>query len=213
MNRREAIKQSLFTLFYAATFSGIALTGTGCNLWTDIKNWIPVGEAAVNSILSVLTANGVIIAAPIQAIVSLIEAGFSALSSAIQEYQSTTPPPVGALAKIETAFGDIVNNFSTFVKSLGVSGGLLGIIVGLAQIVFSTIAAFMNMLPAASSLKRTVTLSNTLQIGGTTVAVNPKMRTRRAFKKDYNAVLASAPKVGVTCPPSAYLPVSFWEHL
>ena len=193
--------------------SSAALSLDGCSVWTDIVNWIPVGEAAVNSILSLLTANGVLIAAPIQVIVSLIEAGFTALKGAVQEYQSTTPPPVGALAKVEAGFKAVIDNFTTFVQSLGVSGGLLGIITGLAQIIFGTLAAFMNKLPASSSLRRTVVIGSTVKVGTATVAVNPKMRTRRVFKKDWNATMATSPRVGVTCPPSAYLPVSFWEKL
>ncbi len=217
MERRQFITRSAFTAIgvrfaLGASTLGLAAAQEGCSVWTDIENWVPVGEAAINSILAVLTANGVVIAAPIQAIVSLIEAGFTALTAAIKEYQSTVPAPVGALQKIETAFTDIVNNFQTFLTSLNVSGGLLAIIAGLAQIVFSTIAAFMNQLPAASSLKRTLVMSATAKVGSTTVPVVPKSRSRRTFKHDFNSVLSSSPQVGVVCPASAYLPVSFWER-
>jgi hypothetical protein len=218
MDRRTFMQRAPLTavglrLAFGAGTLGIALTESGCNVFTDIENWVPVGEAAVNSILSVLTANGVVIAAPLQAIVSLVEAGFAALTAAIKEYQSTVPAPVGALAKIEEAFTAIVDNFRTFLTSLSVSGGLLAIIVGLAQIVFSTIAAFMNQLPAASSLRRTVVLGATFRVAGSTAVIVPRHRTRRAFKHDWNGVLATSPTVGVVCPASAYLNVSFWERL
>jgi hypothetical protein len=166
----------------------------------------------------VLGANGVLIAPAIQTVVSLIEAGFTALTAAIKEYQSTTPPPVGALAKIETAFTDIVNNFKTFLASLSVNGGLLSIIIGLAQIVFSTIAAFMNQLPAASSLRRTVVLGHTFSVGSAltgpvsgTGTIVPKERTNGRFKRDFNSQLSGAPNVGVVCPQGAYLKLTFWE--
>lgn len=186
---------------------------SGCNVFTDVLNWVPTGEAALNSILSILGANGIIIVPGLQTIVGLIEAGFTALTAAIKEYKSTTPPPVGALQKIETGFKDIVDNFKTFLQSLSVSSPLLSIIVGIAQIIFSTIAAFMNRLPAASSLKRTVVLGSTLQVGGTTVAFTPKDRSVRRFKKDVNSFLDDQRHSTVTIPKNAYLPLSLWEKL
>jgi hypothetical protein len=201
----------------AAVVGVITMTGapalfiSGCNIFTDIKNWVPVGKATVDSIISVLSANGVALPAPALAVVTLIEAGFTDLAGAITEYQSTTPAPVGTLAKIETAFKDIVDNFGAFVKSLGVSGGLEAIVVGLAGVVFSTVAAFLNGLPATSALKRTLVIGST--VPGTNVAIVPKLRTRRGFKRDFNAVLHTGPKIGVTIPANAELKLSLGEHL
>jgi hypothetical protein len=186
-----------------ASFTSVFMSG--CSVFSSILNWVPVGEAALNSILTVLTSNGILVAAPIQAIVALVEAGFAALTAAIKEYQSTTPAPVGALAKIEAAFKDIVDNFKTFLSSLNVSGGLLGIIVGIGQIVISTIAAFMNQLPASASLRRTVVIGDSLRVGSMTVPVVPKSRSTRQFKHDVNAVLDGGPNVGVVAPRAAYL--------
>jgi hypothetical protein len=218
MTKRQFIQRaSLATLgirfAYATALSGLSLALTGCNVFSDILNWVPVGEASLNAILAVLTGNGVLISPALQTLVGLIEAGFTALTAAIKEYQSTVPAPVGALAKIETAFKDVVDNFKTFLSSLSVSGGLMGIVIGLAQIIFSTIAAFLNRLPAASSLRRTVVITEPARVGNTPFAVVPKERTRRAFKHDFNHVLDAGPTVGVIVPQSAYLHVTFWEHL
>jgi len=213
LTRREF--GSIFSrLMLALGTMGSWLWTSGCDIFTDIKNWVPIGEAALNAILAVLTGNGVLISPAIQTIVNLVEAGFTALRAAIKEYQSTTPPPVGALAKVETAFKDIVDSFRTFLASLNVSGGLLGIVIGLGQIIFSTIAAFLNRLPATSSLRRTVSISSSERIAGTAmVVIVPKDRTRRAFKKDWNRVLDAGPAVGVVVPQSAYLKLSLFEHL
>lgn len=211
--QRAAIGTLGIRLAYATALSGLSLALTGCSVFTDILNWVPVGEASLNAILAVLTGNGVLISPAMQAMVGLIEAGFTALTAAIKEYQSTTPAPVGALAKIETAFKDVVDNFKTFLSSLSVNAGLLGIVVGLAQIIFSTIAAFLNRLPAASSIRRSVTIYSSEKVAGTVVAVTPKDRTRRAFKKDFNHVLDSGSSVGVSIPQSAYLHVTFWQRL
>jgi hypothetical protein len=218
MNRRNFINQTGLTVIGlriagATALAGITFAETGCSVFNDILNWIPVGEAAVNSILAVLTANGVLVGPQLQTYINLIEAGLAALTGAVKEYQSTTPAPVGALAKIETAFKDVVDNFKTFLASLNVNAGLLGIVVGLAQIVLSTIAAFMNRLPAASSLRRSLTLNEPTRVSNTYFTVVPKERTRRAFKKDWNGTLDASGRVGVVAPKSAYLHVSFFEYL
>ena len=203
LNRRDFTRRISAGLLLLAA-SGMSLFIAGCNVFADILSWVPVGEAALNSILAVLTGNGVIISPAIQSIVALIEAGFTALTAAVKEYQSTTPPPTGALSKVETAFKDIVDNFSTFLSSLSVSGSLLGIITGLAQIVLSTIAAFVNRLPVSTAMKSvSVRLSN-VKVGSEVIVVTPKPRTASAFKKDFDAVLKSAP-ADVKVPPNAIL--------
>lgn len=216
MQRREFLHRSTLTIVglriaQGASLVGVSLYASGCNVFNDILNWVPVGEAALNSILSVLTANGVIILPGLQVYVNLIEAGFTALTGAIKEYQSTVPPPVGAIAKIQTAFKDIVDNFRTFLASLNIQGGLVAIIVGLAQVVFSTIAAFLNQLPPATSMLRSAVVGHSFQVSGLNVPVIPKMRTRRAFKKDFNAALDNGPAVGVVVPSVAHLKLSFWQ--
>jgi hypothetical protein len=218
IERRQFIQRASLAvlgvrLAFSAGLSGISLILFGCNVFNDILNWVPVGQAAVTSILSVLTGNGVLINPAMQSIIALINAGFTALIAAIKEYQSTTPAPVGTIAKIQAAFGDVVDNFKTFLASLNVSGGLLAIVAGLAQVVFSTVAAFMNQLPAPVAALRTTMLASAVRVGGVDFAVIPKHRTRRAFKKDWNSTLNQGSSAGVVVPKSAYLHVTLFEHL
>ena len=203
MNRRDFTKRigSMF-LFVAA--GGTSLLISGCNVFSDILNWIPVGEAALSSIILVLSSNGVILPAKLQSVIELIRAGFDALSAAVKEYRSTTPAPVGAVAKIETALKDIVDNFSTFLSSLSVSSNLLGIIVGLSQIVLSTIAAFVNRLPPSMSVVPVRARIKSMSVGTTPIVVVAKDRSTGAFKKDFNVVLKTAPSE-VKVPANAYL--------
>ena len=204
MLNRRTFTARIASLFIFLAAGGMSLFVAGCSVFSDVLNWIPVGEAALNSILSVLTVNGVVISPAIQSLVSLIEAGFAALTAAVKEYQSTTPAPVGALSKVETAFKDIVDNFSTFLSSLSVSGSLLGIITGLAQIVLSTIAAFVNRLPASTAMKSVSVRLSSVKVAGTAITVIPKARTASSFKHDYDAILKSAP-ADVKVPPNAIL--------
>lgn len=204
MLNRRTFTARIFSMFVFLAAGGMSLFVAGCSVFTDVLNWIPVGEAALNSILAVLTGNGVAITPAIQSVISLIEAGFSTLTAAVKEYQSTTPPPVGALSKVETAFKDIVDNFSTFLSSLSVSGSLLGIITGLAQVVLSTIAAFVNRLPASTAMKSVSVRLSSVKVSGTAITVVPKARNASSFKHDYDAILKSAP-ADVKVPPNAIL--------
>jgi len=203
MNRRYFVS-SLTKFALLITAFGSALFTAGCNVFNEILTWIPVGEASLDSILAVLANNGVVISPAIQKIVSLIEAGFAALTAAIKEYQSASPAPVGALAKVQEAFKDIVDNFNSFLQSLSISSGLLAIITGLAKVVLSTIAAFVNRLPSTPAKAHTMTAASSVKIGNTSVAIEPKFRSKAAFRNDFNGELKAAP-ADVKVPASAYL--------
>jgi hypothetical protein len=185
-------------------FAGLELSG--CNLLTDIENWAPIGEDAINSIISLLTANGVPLPAGITVIVDLIEAGFNALVAAAKEYQSTVPPPQGALQKIQDAFQAISDQFASFVTQLSpIAGKILAIVVSVVKVVISTIGGFISKLPSSASLLAKVTVNPS-------VSAAPVYRSIRAFKKAFNAQMDAAGYAGFNCPPSCYLKVSLFEH-
>lgn len=181
-------------------------------VFTDIANWIPVGEASLNSILAVLSSNGVPLPPGAQAIVTAITDAFNAVVAAIKEYQSATPAPVGALAKIQAALKAVVDQFTAFLAALALPGGnILTLISSLAGVVFSTIAAFVNELPVASS-SLVMASVNEYKLNGVAYKVVSVHRTRRGFKKDWNAALDRAATNGVTIPASAKMHLSFFEH-
>jgi len=222
INRRQFVQRSTLTVVGLRLAQGTAFIGTaelagGCNLFNDILNWIPVGEASVNAMLTVLTSNGIAIAPAVSAAVTLTEAGLTALTAAVKEYQATTPPPVGAVAKVQTALKDVVDNFQTFLASINVPGNIFSVISGLAQVVLSTVAAFENQLPpttpAATAAARTTIVGATAHVGQAVIVITPKHRTVRAYKKDWNATLDAGTKLGVLVPKSAYHHISFFEHL
>jgi hypothetical protein len=218
INRRRFIGKSSLTLIGMRIFllTGTSLSMVGCNLFTDIENWVPVGIAAVNSILGVLSANGVVISGPIQMTVTVLMNALNAVIAAIKEYQSTSPAPAGTLAKVELAVKDVVDQFGAFLNQLNVlPAGLFAIISGLAQVVISTITAFMNELPATSTAaySRAIATRTTFRVGSLNVAIVPKKRTIRSFKKDFNSTLDGATTLGVAVPKTAYLKLTLVEHL
>lgn len=196
LSRRHLIKTSILVVAFGST-----LFQTGCSLWQNILSFVPVGEAALNSILALLAANGVAVAPALQAIVQLIETAFNDLVAAVKEYESTTPPPAGALAKIQAAFKAITDNFSNFLQQLGVSGGLLAVIAGIAQIIFSTIAGFVNQLPTTAQISQ----RSTVRVASKDFPVVAKKRSASQFKHDVNSVLDAGKATGLNVPPTAYL--------
>lgn len=210
MNRREFVG-SIGKGAAIIALGGATIEMSGCNVFNDIENWIPVGEAAVNSILSTLAANNIGISPTAAAVVKDVFASFDALKAAIAEYKSTTPPPAGALAKVQTAFKDITDQLGTFLQNVQLPGGnIVTLVVGLANVVFSTIAAFANQLPTNGA---TIAAPTRYRVSGLEYGVVPKSRSRRAFKHDFNAELDKAKGFGVIVPHSAYLKVSIFEKL
>jgi hypothetical protein len=182
----------------------------GCSVssvFTDLLNWIPVGEAALNGIVTLLQGAGVI-PPGVSAIVTTIEAAFAQLEADVKLYQSINPPPAGALAKVEAAIEILIQNFQTFLQSINVSDSvLLTTIVGLVQIIMSTIAAFQAQMPASTLGVKTHLLGASFRVGANSYTFAPKHRTRRAFKKDWNKVATAGGH------PEIEMKLTLLEHL
>lgn len=184
MNRRSFAQRLL--MFLAVGSSAVFMTG--CNVFTDILNWIPVGLTALNGIITVL---GPLIPPGAASIITIIKAAFADLQAAITQYNADTNPADKAtlLAKIRTFLADIVNNFQAFLNALNLGNNpIINIVIGLANIIISAIEGFMNQIPPVSSA---VTLA-TLKLGSKTVTVTPKFyKNVGDFKKDYNSFAMS----------------------
>lgn len=173
MNRRTfAGTLSKALLAFVAFSSSVGMTG--CNAVTDLENWIPVALSAVSAIVKLL---GPVVPAPVAAIIVLIQAGFSALLTALKNYQAGT----GVLADIANAYNDVVSAFASFFSSLNIPAALLSTIEGLGDILISTLEAF------------------AAKIGVSTAAVSTKFtrsvpalyRSSSKFRSDWNAYAVS----------------------
>ena len=133
MNRRSFIGRTVLALVALST----PVIMTGCNWATDLLNWIPIGISAVNGVLSLLAGAGIVLGPGVVVIIGLIQAGLTDLKLAIVEYQSTTPPPAGALAKIDTFLSDLVSNIGNVVSQLP-AGNIIGLAISLLMLVLDT---------------------------------------------------------------------------
>lgn len=179
---------------------------SGCNVFTDIENWVPVGISTFSSIVTLLEGAGVInpvAGAPISAIINTINAGFSQIIADVKAYQSITPPPVGALAKLQTILQIVETNMQAFLASINISDNkLLLLVTGLAQIILSTIAGFINSLPASAGF----VMQKSVRVSGQLITVTPKLRSIRGYKKDWNKVCTA------NGHPEMQQHLSFLEH-
>src|ERR1035437_9133292 len=152
MTRRMFTKGAGTGLLVLAT-GGPALFTEGCtaaSVFTDIVNWAPVGKAAVQGIITLLQGAG-IVSPGIGLLIPVILTGFDDLLADVKIYQSLNPPPAGALAKIVEIFHLIVTNFQSMLAQLQINGGpIVSVVIGLAQVILSTIAGFLQKLPAAA---------------------------------------------------------------
>lgn len=182
-NRREFGKRTGVGLFALATAGSISLTG--CSVFTDILNWIPIGIAALNGIVTVL---GSLVPPQAAVFIGLAKAAFADLAAAVTQYNNDTNPADKAtlLAKIRTFLSDVATNFQSFLNALNLGNNpIVNIVIGLAQVVLSAIMGFMGQLPAATPLPVTA------MIGGKNMTVQPKLYKHvSTFKSDYNNVCA-----------------------
>jgi hypothetical protein len=156
------------------------------DVFTDIENWIPVGLSAFQGIVSILQGAGLVAPQAVPLIAAVIT-GLDDVLADVKAYEAIVPPPANALAKIQAALSLVVQNIQAMLAQLNVNGGtVLNVVEGLAEIILSTIAGFLNELPSTG--KASTTLSNTFRVGRDVVSYTPQVRTRGRFKKDYNRV-------------------------
>jgi len=181
VNRRTfASRIGSFALLAFA--GGFSLSLTGCSVFTNILNWIPVGLSAIDSIVALL---GPLVPPGATAILTIVKAAFADLSAAISQYNADTNPADKAtlLAKIKTVLKDIADNFQSFLNALNLGNNpLVAIVIGLANIILSAIMGFMGQLPAVPTTK-------TVKVGSQTQPIVPKVYKSPAdFKKAFNSV-------------------------
>jgi hypothetical protein len=183
MNRRSFNRNTMFLILgaCAAPFSM-----TGCGLLSDLQAWIPIANAAISGIVTVI---GTFMPPGALLIINIIKAALSDLGSTIAQYEADSNPADKATweAKISTILTDIASNFQNFLAQLNLGNNpIMNIVIGLAQVVLAAIEGFLGQLPATAKTK---TIGTSFIVGGKLMAVTPKYYKKvQQFKSDYNAV-------------------------
>ena len=150
-------------LFVVLLIVQVALLLSACGPLTwlsDATNILPIVANMVSLVLTLIaTLSGgtilpVDVAAAVSAIIAKVLAGIKDIQAAVEEYKSTTPPPVGALAKIKAATQAVIDHLDAFLNdTLGsiVNQALHGKISDLLTLVLQEVLAFSSLLPALNA--------------------------------------------------------------
>jgi hypothetical protein len=182
MNRRQFVTNA------GLGFTGILLAGTeGCNatdVWNEIQAWVPVGIQAFESIVALVDP----LAVPgLQAIVTMVEAGFSAVAAAIDAYLNAPAADKATLAqKLVLVFQSLNSQIQNFINALGQSTNpIVKIAVMLISVIVSTIEGFLG------KIMPTPPAPATFQVGAHSVTIPPVLRNRKQFISDFNEQCAA----------------------
>lgn len=176
-------------LLFRATFL------TSCNNVMDaIENWAPLGLAAIASIVSILTMNSIPFSTTAY---SLIKTAIADALADITAYRNTPTPTL--LAKIDEALALALGNFQDLISALMLPNGMvLNIIAGLAQVIITTLTAYISELPTpvALQLPKTADRMNNVRLvlGHIQISQAPHKRDALQFKLDINAQLPDSYK-------------------
>lgn len=208
LTRREFGKHAGASILALSTVgAATVLEGCSSNVFTNLLNWIPVGQAAITGIVQILESAGYVNPAAAELVV-VINAGFTQLEADVKAYEALNPPPVGALDKVEAGLSVLVQNFNSFLASINVPNSpLLTTVIALVQVVLSTIAGFQNSVSGTNLALKSALSSSSFRLSGQVYAFTPQYRTKRAFKRDFNKICKAGNH------PEIAIPLTFWEHL
>jgi hypothetical protein len=181
MNRRAFNRMLLLGM------AAIAMPMTGCDIVADLIDYIPWIVRALNSIQSIL---GSFMPPPAGAILSIILGALADLQASLVQYQADSIPADKAslLAKIKTFLRDIGSNFQLFLDNLGPLGTIPTVIIGIIQVVLSTLGWFSGNLPQ-SAVVAAMPMPMTLRATNQILYVTPQKRSLKQFKSDFNSVV------------------------
>lgn len=197
------INRRTFTaLLGCAALSTVVPVIAGCpsaeSVFASILAWVSnAGPKAFNAIMTLLKAAGITLSGAANTLVGQIFAGFTALDNAVTEYQSTTPPPAGALAEVDTAVTDLLNSFQGFLNNIPTVGPIISIALAILQVIISTIMGFEANLPASVVLTKThKRLQVPFRHAGAVLTITPVKRTNRQFAQAVNAPIEAGVTAG-----------------
>jgi len=189
MNRRSLLAK-LATLGAVAVLplKFVACAGqTAAQIVTDIQNYVALAKTAFNSLLNVLTTNGVLTPALATVGNEVIKA-LSDIATAVANYLAT--PVTGLLGAISTALQVAENSVQVFWSDLSIGDPTLeAIITGALAVIISTIAGYIALLPPTPAPTGMVMARRRMQVA-------PKRRSPKQFRHDFNKVLKGTKYAG-----------------
>lgn len=168
--------------------SAVSFLAGGCNVFEDILAWVPVANAGITAIQVLL---GALVTPLIIPIFTAIKTALSDLSGAVSAYQNDTnaADKATSLAKVGTFLADITSNFQNLLSALPL-GGIVSLVIGLVQVILTTIAGFVTKLPAAAgtSTMQRVMMAKQITFQAQTMQIPAIYRDKNKFRSDWNSL-------------------------
>lgn len=179
MNRRKFVG-SLASGAAAIALAGGSLELAGCNVWAEIQAWVPAGVAAFESVVTLVAP----LAAPaINTLATTVEAGFSALAAAVNQYINAPAASKATFKdKVLLIFSQLQGDLQAFLSAVNIDAAnpILKIVLGLVDIIVSTITGFLTQIGAPVP-------APTMKLASVSITISPVKRDRKQFVKAFNA--------------------------
>jgi hypothetical protein len=188
IDRREFVRRSgLFVLLISGSnfLTGCLFSGS---IESQIAAYVNLGLNALASIIKILAANGIVIAAgtTIEKYSNDIKAAFVDVGQGIMDWQNAaTADKATALLKVSEVVQILQNRIGVWWSSLNLPDGKLStIIAALLSVVTTTLTYFQSQLPPPPATAGRMALP--AKLAGPAVK-----RSSGQFKHDYNAIAES----------------------
>jgi hypothetical protein len=163
----------------------LALAGTGalalegCDVWNEIQAWVP---AAISAFEQIVTLVAPLSSPAIVAIAQTVEAGFSALAAAVNQYINAPAASKATFAdKVRLIFSQLTGDIQAFLSAINESANpVVKLALALVSIIVSTIMGFMSRIGTSVA-------SPSLKVGAVVVSVTPAQRNRKQFVSAFNS--------------------------
>jgi hypothetical protein len=162
----------------------------GCGItWEEIEEYAQIGISAVDAVLKILVANGVITAQQDASFEAEIQALFTDVKNTVNDYMNAPASDKNTTAgKVLTALQAVANRLGAFWNDLSIPNAqVAATISALLIVVISTLRGFMEWV--RSNTKPQLAAMAMPMASARVSSVPPKQRTNSQFKKDFNATL------------------------
>ena len=169
---------------------------TGCDWVKFLRDYIPVINSGISTIESFF---GAALPLGVSAILDGVKAVLLDIETACTDYENAPAASKATiLGKIQTFLKGVVDGFQNVLDHFGSIGPVPGIILGVINIVISTLAWLISKFSNAASVKL-LTLSRVqLQVrvgygpqGNSVIIITPVQRSQDQFRYEINTLMAA----------------------
>ena len=172
---------------------GASIPMVGCDWVAFLAHYIPVINGGIGTIE---TFFGAALPPGVSSILDIIKAALADIGTACSDYEAApTALKATILGKIEVFLKGIVDGFQQLLDNFASLGPVPGIILGIINIVVSTLEWLVGKFSTATTTRMlmpmSVRLTDRMGAGNQYIVITPIQRTEKQFKLEINTLMAS----------------------